>query len=118
MEIRDDTALTLTMGAMGLAAQFYSSALPERATVTSWASDPGHRSTVGTQCAQSGIASLAVGIGASVLSRSWWPLLGVAVVVAYLSGTFMHAASRPGDTDTPPAGRPVSSTPAGYRWIS
>lgn len=112
--------LTLTIGAMGLAAQLWAGALPERSTVVGWPADAAHRDTVVGQCLSSGGASLAVGIGASLVAHSWWPLLGVAAIVAYQSGAFLHAASISGEPDIPDTAgrRAVSTTPSGYRWIS
>lgn len=88
-----DGQLMLSLAAMGLAAQLYSGALPERSTVAAWPPDPVHRGHVRTQSLQTGSASLVVGIGSAIVSRSWWPLLGTLAVVAYLSGTYASAAS-------------------------
>lgn len=107
--------LMLTMATMGLAAQLWAGALPERSTVAGWPADAPHRDTVLSQCLSSGGASIAVGIGASLVARSWWPLAGVAVIVAYMSGAFLFAASR--DSGIPDTAGVGPMVPPGHRWV-
>lgn len=98
-----EQVLMLTLTTVGVAAQIWGSALPERATVAGWPADPAHVGAVHGLCAQSGCAALTVGAAASLASKSWWPVLGAAAVVAYLGLAYSGAARSGSTPETPVA---------------
>lgn len=114
----DESAVTmLTVTCMGLAAQMWSMGLPERSEVAGWPVDHGHVQVVNGACLSAGTAALVIGAGSSWAARSWWPLLGSVVVVAYLGATYGTAA-RTGPPSCPPNSSSTGTAPTypGVRW--
>lgn len=101
----------LTVSCMALTAQLWGQGLPERSAVAGWPATPENVSQVHQQSLYSGGAALLVSAGASVAVRSWWPILGAVLTVAYLGGTYSGAARTA--PRTPPAPPPAG----GVRWI-
>jgi hypothetical protein len=110
-------ATTLTVTCVALAAQLWSLGLPERSTVASWPADPGRIRSVNTGSVTAGAAAMCVAAGASWATRSWWPVLASAVVVAYLGAVYGQAA-RSGPATAGECS--VQSTPSrqSVRWIA
>jgi hypothetical protein len=106
-------AAMVTVTCMAFSAQLWGQGLPERSTVASWAPTAESVARVNEQSLYSGGASLLVAAGASFAVRSWWPILGAALTVAYLGGTYAASARQgaaPPRAPQPPEQRSI-------RWI-
>ena len=109
----DRTDITvITVSCMALTAQLWGQGLPERSTVYDWPATPESVGRVHQQSTYSGGAALLVAAGASWAAKSWWPILGAGLLVAYLGGSY-SAAARSGPRTPPPSPPPKPSV----RWI-
>ena len=109
---RQDVAM-VTVTCMAFAAQLWGQGLPERSAVADWPATPETVGRVREQSIYSGGAALLVAAGASYAVRSWWPILGSVLTVAYLGGTYAGAAR------TSPGGpsAPLPPQQRSVRWI-
>lgn len=113
MERAGDIAM-VTVTCVALSAQLWGQGLPERSTVAGWEPTAESVAAVREQSLYSGGASLLVAAGASYACRSWWPILGAVLTVAYLGGTYAASAKR-----SPVAPRsPLPPEQARVRWIA
>ncbi len=88
----DETTLGLTVAVIGAAASMFGRALPPIHEVRERPPTGEMVRAVRTQCARSGAVVLTLGAGVSIVTRSWYPILGVAGVCVWLWFEYETAA--------------------------
>lgn len=84
----------LTITAMAAAADMFGRALPSPFELAERPVSDANTARVRQQCARCTPLVAAIGVGASLLARSWWPVLGVAAVAAWMCWQYDDAARR------------------------
>lgn len=98
---------SLTLSTMALTAQLWSMSFPSKHEVSKWEPTSGNVAGVKSDCAMCGGTALLIAGAASWTSRSWWPVLGSAAMIAFLTLSYSQAAKMgsvsPERSQIPPA---------------
>ncbi len=84
MNVEIATATGLAMMAAGEVPNYLAGALPSFMTIGRFAAEDEDRKMWRFGEIYGGSAALLVGVGASLVVQSWWPIIGTIVVLAYL----------------------------------
>ena len=90
----DAEGAALFLSTMGLGFEVMSALNSSPWTAQNFGADKAKAASCWSYTIQAAGINAAMGLGASILTETWWPLLGTSVVSAYMALTYRHALKK------------------------